>query len=291
VVALPFERAPVVEAVADLERDDAALRRQLAEQGVAHRPGDVVEVPEPMVGGHDRVGGDLEGLLDRLVGGVRDVDDHAQSVHLPDDGSAAVVQSTPSPRRAAGIGEPVRPVVGGELQRAEAQPMELSQDAEVAIEVEAAFEVEDGGELPGGVDASDVGGGQRQLDRVLVPLELLVRRREQAQHLAGLVAGRVVLLGDEEAEEERVVAALSEPRQVDLAVLLPLPQVAAAVEVAVHDVDVGVEHEGVAVQRAGAVFLHGVRRDQERRQRCGEPRHGSRVYPAERHIDSPSPPR
>jgi hypothetical protein len=78
--------------------------------------------------------------------------------------------------------------VSGELQGPEAQAVQRAQHAEVAVEVEAALQVQYRGQLPGRVDAGDVGTGQGQLDLVAVALELVVGGGEKAQHLAGLVA-------------------------------------------------------------------------------------------------------
>ena len=66
---------------------------------------------------------------------------------------------------------------------------------------------------------------------------------------------RVVVFGDEQGEEERVQAPLFRPHEIKVAVLDTLADVAAAVELAVDDVQVRVKNEHLFVQLARVVQL------------------------------------
>ena len=200
-----------------------------------------------------RVGADVDRLRDRLVRAVGDVDHHAEAIGFADDGAAAVVEAVPLRRRAAGVGEVVGPVVRRQLERAQAEAIERAQDREVAVEIETAFEVHEGGDLSRPADALDIGRREGELDLVLVPCELIVSGVDEPEHLLRLQARRVVLLGHEQAEEHRVEAALFRASQVELPVVHALPHVAAVVELAIDDVDVGVEDERVLMERPGAI--------------------------------------
>ncbi len=58
----------------------------------------------------------------------------------------------------------------------------------------------------------------------------------------------VVLLGHEQTEEHRIQAAVSGSRQIELAIVDTLAHVAAVVELAIDDVDVGIEDQRVTMQ-------------------------------------------
>ena len=193
----------------------------------------------------------LQRLRQRLVGRVRDVDDHAEPVHLADDGPAVFGEAVPAGRRAAGVGVLVAPVVRGELHDPEPQPVERPQHVEVAVEIEAALEIEHRGHLPGPVDPLDVGGIARELDDLAVLLELIERHVHQAERLLRLVPCGVVLLRHEQRHEEGVDAPFLHARQVHLPVGQAVPDVPAQVQLAVDHVDVPVEDEGVLVLPAG----------------------------------------
>ena len=241
----------VVERVADVEPDHAPFCRELLQEVVGHVAGDVIQAAQPVVGGDDRMGAHLQRLRQRLVGRVRDVDDHAEPVHLADDGPAVFGEAVPASRRAAGVGVLVPPVVSGELHDPEPQPVERPQHVEVAVEIEAALEIEDRGHFPGPVDPLDVGGIERELHDLAVLLELIDRHVHQAERLLRLIPCGVVLLHHEERHEEGVDASFLHARQVHLTVGKAIPDVPAQVELAVDHVDVPVEDEGFLVQPAG----------------------------------------
>ena len=102
-------------------------------------------------------------------------------------------------------------------------------------------------------DALDVRRVEGELDLVLVLRELFVGGVDQPEHLLRLETRGVVLLGHEQAEEHRVEAALFRAHQIELAVVDALAHVAAVVELAIDDVDVGVEDERVPMERVRAI--------------------------------------
>ena len=94
---------------------------------------------------------------------------------------------------------------------------------------------------------------ERELNLVLVFLELLVSRIDQPQRLFRFQPRRIVLLGHEQRKEHRVEAALFRAHQIELPVVDPLAHVAAVVELPIDDVDVRVEDERIAVNSRGAI--------------------------------------
>ena len=82
-------------AAVEVDLDGASLGGEGAEHVVGHVAGVVGEGAAAGVGGDEGGGGDLEGVVEGLVGGVGDVDHHAEAVHLADDvfaeGGEAVV--------------------------------------------------------------------------------------------------------------------------------------------------------------------------------------------------------
>ena len=107
--------------------------------------------------------------------------------------------------------------------------------------------------FPDWADALDVGCVESELDLVFVLRELLVGRVDQPECLLRFQACRVVLLGHEQAEEHRIQAAFFRAHQIELPIVDALTHVAAMIELTIDDVDVGVEDEGVAVERERAV--------------------------------------
>ena len=152
--------------------------------------------------------------------------------------------------------------MGGKLGGAQAQPVEVAQDAEVAVQVEAALQVEHRGDLALLVDALDVARVQRQFDLVAVLLQLREGQVHQPQHLPGFEALGVVVLGHEDGEEHGVHAAFFGAGQVELPVGHAFADIAAVIKLAVDDVHVAVEDEGIFVEFARAVGNLGRQRRQ-----------------------------
>ena len=82
--------------------------------------------------------------------------------------------------------------------------------------------------------------------------DLFDRAIEHAERLFGFEAGGIVILGDEDREEEGAEAAFAGAGEVELAVGLARPDVAAVIEDAVDGVDVAVEDERLRAQRGGS---------------------------------------
>ena len=133
------------------------LAASFFKSAVRHVARDVVDGAQAVVRRHHRIGADVDGLRDRVIGGVRDVDHHAEAIHFANHLPAAIVQPVPLGCRAAGVRIVAGPVVRGKLHRAHAQAVHLPDHGGVAIEVEAAFDIEHGGDLAALVDALDVG--------------------------------------------------------------------------------------------------------------------------------------
>ena len=171
-----------------------------------------------VMGGHHRVGADVDGRRDGLVGSVGDVDHHAEAIHFANHLAAAIVQAVPFRRGAAGVGIVAGPVVRGKLDRAHAEAVHLADHGRVAIQIEAAFDIEHGGDLAAAVNALDVRRGAGDLDALAVAADLFQRAIQHAHRLLGFEAAGIVVLGHEDGKEERAESALFGARQVELAV-------------------------------------------------------------------------
>ena len=110
--------------------------------------------------------------------------------------------------------------------------------------------------LPAGVNAFDVRRGAGDFDALAVAADLFDRGIQHAQRLFGLEAPRIVVLRHEDGKEERAESALFGARQVELPVRFPLPDIAAVIELAIHCVNVAVEHQRARMQGARP-FRHG----------------------------------
>ena len=86
----------------EIDHDDAAVPRQRAQHVVGHVARMVRERAAGRVRGDDRRPRDLEGVVERLVGDVRDIDHHAEPIqladHVPAERRQAVVSSAYRPR-------------------------------------------------------------------------------------------------------------------------------------------------------------------------------------------------
>ena len=204
------------------------------------------------MGGHDGVAAGVDGCRDGFVGGVGDVDHHAEAIHFANHIAAAIVQAVPFRRGAAGVCIIAGPVVRGKLDRPHAEAVHLADDGRVAIEIEAAFDIEHGGDLAVAVNALDVRRVAGDLDALAVAADLFQRAVQHAHRLLGFEAAGIVVLGHEDGKEERAESAFLGARQVELAVGFALADVAAVVELAIHGVYVSVEDQGAGMQRAGA---------------------------------------
>ncbi len=245
------EHRSIVELVADVEADEAALLREFFERRFSHQTRDVVAGAEAVMRRNDGGVGEGDGLFGGFSGGVGDVDDDAEAVAFLDHRATVFGEAVEAGDGAAGVGKVVGVVVGGKLEGAEAELVEHAQDAEVAVHVEAAFEVEDSGDFFLLLESLDFGDVAGDADGGGVPFDLAVGEVDQAEGLLGFEVAGVVILGDEESEEEGVEAAFFGADEVKVAVLDALADVAAVIELAGDDVNVGVEDEHLFVELPG----------------------------------------
>ncbi|MCO5556202.1 hypothetical protein L7F22_009747 [Adiantum nelumboides] len=119
------------------------------------------------VGEQHRPGGDGEGLVHRRRSDVREVDDHADAVHLGDDPRAELRQPVVAGRVGGRVGPVVVQVVG-QRQVADPEPAQHPQHGEGVGDAVPALRPHQGGDPPGADDGVDVVGGvgERQGVRV-----------------------------------------------------------------------------------------------------------------------------
>src|SRR6185312_11470817 len=109
----PLEHFSVMEFIADLHSDQTSLGSQFLQQPIRHVARNIVELAQAVVGSNYGIGTGVDGLRDGFVGRMGNIDHHAEPVHLFDKRSSALIDAMPARRRTAGIGIPVRSVVGG----------------------------------------------------------------------------------------------------------------------------------------------------------------------------------
>ena len=240
-----------------MDADQAALRSERLEHAVAEaraRHGG-----ERVVARHHRRAARLDQLQVHRLGPVRDVDEHAQAVHLLHKRPAAVVDALvvlgllPAlHRRERAVGEGVEAGLRGELHRAQAQAIERRKHVQVALMVEPRLHAEEHRHPPARDDAPRVRHAERHAHLVRVLLRVLVERLDQPQRLLGRVVIVPVAVGADVVDDAvhprgpgaRVVpAAVVRHPGIDLFPVDP-----------VGDVDVAVHHHrhiGVSGPHAG----------------------------------------
>jgi hypothetical protein len=152
-------------------------------------------------------------------------------------------EALPFGRRAAGIGVVLVPVVRRKLCRTQSQPIQITQDSQIAVQIVAAFDIEHRGHLSLGMDALHIVCVQRQPDLVAVHLQLAQRVIDPAERLFGLEPAGVVLFGNEHGEEERAFSTFPRTRQIPLSVGLACAHTATVIELAVQRVDMPVKDQ------------------------------------------------
>ena len=219
-------------------------------------------------------------LHHRRLRGMRDVDHDAEAVHLGHGLAAGLAQAVVQPLAVAlagvRIGELAVAVVR-ERHVAAAAIVELLDAAEIGADRVGVLDADQGHLLAGLRDAPDVGGGQREFDRVGRDLARQpVNGVELRLRLAvgvGVALRRQRPLADIDDEESRIEPASHHLRQVDLGRQV-LGVVAFRREIERIDVDVRVERDDALVNRPGARDEAGVRaglgvqpvRERQRRQ-------------------------
>src|ERR1039457_3898298 len=250
VLCAPLEGSSVVQLVAKLEPDHAALGRKLFQQPIRHVPWNVVHSAQAVVSCNHRVAARIDSLRDRVIGSMRHIDHHPEPIHLVNEGDPPFIQPVPLCGRAAVIRIVAGPVMRRELNGPKPQPVHLAQNAQVAIQVEAALDIKHCCDPAALVNLFNIGRRPRNCDRCAVPPDLLERAIQHAQCLFGLQTRRIVVFRDEDGEEECAQPTLLGARQIELAVGLPAADIAAVIELAVDRMHMAVEHQRTRVQRA-----------------------------------------
>ena len=233
----------------EVDLEGAAVGGEGADHVVGEVAGVVGDGAGGGMGGDDGGGGGLDNVEEGLVGGVGDVDHHAEAVHFADDvfaegGEAVVVGDFGVVDVALGVG----PVVGvevGEGHVADAEGVILAEEAEGVFDGVAALDAHEGGDLALGAGAEDVVGGGSEDEVAGVGGEDV--GADGVDHLEGAVGGVVAggVVGVDEDGEELGAEEAAHAGEVGLAGFIGLRDVV-AVDGAGGDVVVGVDEDGVA---------------------------------------------
>ena len=252
---LGLAKVCVVEAAEEVHLHHAAVFGDRAQHVVGHvarrvdqRAGRRVRRDDGSFGGGDCV-------PERLVGDVRDVDHHAQAVHLEHNllaeiGEAVVVLDLGVVDVAGGVG----PFVGvrpGERHVAHAEPVVIAQQVHVVLDRVAAFDAHERGEFVLAMGALDVGHGEGHHHAVGMMRRLLVDGIDEIERVAGEVA--LVSIGvDPDGKELRAEVAAAGFVEADVPRVIGIGRadVEVFVEKTLGRVGVGVDHDGGFLNRA-----------------------------------------
>ena len=137
----------VEEVAGEIDLHDAVLLAEGGDHFVGHVARGGGEGAAGGVGGEDGRLADFERVAEGLVGDVRDIDDHAEAVHLGDDFLAERREAVVGLVGVAGGIGPVVAVGVGEGHVAHAEVVEIAQQARAVFDGVAAFDAEQGGDL------------------------------------------------------------------------------------------------------------------------------------------------
>ena len=169
----------------------------------------------------DRGGAGFERVVERLIGGVRDIDDHAEPVHLVHDFFAErrepiVVLDLRIVDVGGGVGEPICiPMRQGHV--ADAEPVIVAQQARAVFNRVTAFESHQARDFMALMRFFDIGGGQGRTEGAGITVEDVVLYG--VDHLKRTIGGMIAVYvgsGDIHGEENRTDAALFEPCDIGL---------------------------------------------------------------------------
>ncbi len=244
---------PAQGAVQELRQNGDADHPALLGQGLEHLVAEVAVMgrkrPAGRMRGHDRRLRVFQHVPERRIRGVRDVDDHAEPVHLGHDLPAelgqAAVDRLRIARRVGPIGR--RPV--GQGHEPHARPVELAQHGQVVLDGVAALDADDDRRLALVVSRGGVPGREGQGESVRVLVDEVVHALDLGEDL---VRRRVFLevvrrRRGEAGEDLEVDAAPLELGDVDVARRQVLGQVLAG-HVPADRVAVHVDDRGLAVE-------------------------------------------
>ena len=180
------------------------------------------------------------------LSGMRNIDQHAEPVHLRDQAAAFLVDAGPFDSAAhagvrVGVGHLAR-----KLDHAHAEAIPEPQDVDIAFLIEPGFDAEHDGELAAGHDAPHVGGSERELHLVAMRFQRPVERLDQTSGLFHRGVIGVVPVGRDVFDDE-VDAAGAGAGVIELTHGLRLPGIDAFPVDAVGDVDVAVGQNGHGV--------------------------------------------
>jgi len=239
----------------EVDLEGTAFRSEGADHVVGQVAGVAGDGAGGGVRGNDGGGGGFEGVVKSFVGGVGDVDHHAEAVHLVDDvfaegGEAVVVVDFGVVDVALRIG----PVVGVEVGKghvADAERVEIAEEAEGVFDSVPAFDAHQGGDpaVVVGVDDSLGGGGEDEVFRV----GLNDVGADGVDHLEGAVGGVIAVdvVGVDEDGEELCAEEAFHAGEVGLTLAVRIGDIV-TVDGFRGDVVVGVDEDGIA---GDAVYL------------------------------------
>jgi len=189
----------------------------------------------------------LEDVPEGFIGDVRDVDHHAETVHLADDGTAeeceAVVVLDGGIAEVAGAVGPLVGVGPGERHVTDAEAVVEAEEAEVGFDGMAAFDADEGGEDVVGVGLDDVRGGEAKAHGIRVFADLLVDAVDELEGAEGEAASPLLGL-DPGGEELGGEVAGASGFEVQHAVAEGRGKVPGFIDKALGGVGVGVDDDG-----------------------------------------------
>lgn len=199
---------------------------------------------------NDRDITDVDHLRDRIVGRVRDVNHHAQTIHLANHVAAMGTDAIRLRGRTTGVRIVLVPVVGRQLCCPQAHSVKIAQDAKISVKIVAALNIEHCRHLVFRSYAHDIIGIQGQLDLVAIFVQLPQSMIDTAQCLLGLKTARVIFLWNKDGEKEGTFAAFTCARKIPLAIELSLTHAATVVKLSVQRMYVAVKDERALVDCA-----------------------------------------
>ena len=242
----------------------------------------------------------LDHVPERLVRDVRDVDQHAEPVHLAHHLAAEVGETAVAPDVARGIG-PAVAVAPGERHVADAEVVEVLDVLELVLDRVTSLQAHQAGDLAGGGGIPDVLRAHRERQAAGVPDELAQQRLDHLDRARAVLAGPPAARIRPDREELRVDAPALESLEIRVraqlgsrrwrqvshqqhprldALLAGIGAVHAEIEPAVQnpdpDVVVAVDYDRVAMdlrgsrtRRRGRIRATGIAREREQARRGG----------------------
>ncbi len=208
--------------------------------------------------GNHRLGRYRQRVVERLVGNVGNIDDHAEPVHLPHHFLAKLGQAIV----ARFVGGRVRPIVVAEMDQrhgANPEPVEHAEHAQIVGDRVAALDRQQSGDPAGLVDSEDVGRVVSQFDLVRICVQHTLHRVPELQDAPhGL--GPCVVRGHVERKVRSEHAAFTQAREIDVVHRMPLREVGVLVDHPLKCVDVAVDPDRFLMDLPGSLQIISERR-------------------------------